>query len=261
MRGVQVAVPQQAKDRLEELQLLRDSALEASHSAQRRINLIDGSGSQLALKLADERNRQANAHNVLHRLLSACNQYLFQLRLPPDCYLEPVTTPVTLKKGETAADAIEAIRSQITAVHREMAQVRAAPVSRQSQQDAIHAYLARLALSARPKVVFDQHGNAKFQFREDFCTMNDVVGLLSLICPAELVSAFQLDAEPDPENALSPADRDHKLSELAAKLLELEHREEVLLRACAGTLPRPEMNPLAYLQVAIVTTEAQQAVA
>jgi hypothetical protein len=159
MRGIQVAVPQQAKDRLDELTLLRDSALEASHSAQRRLNMLSGDGSQLALKLADERNRQADAHNVLHRLLSACNQYLFQLRLAPGCYLEEVTTLVKLTKGETPSDAIDAVRSAISAVQREMALLRAAPLSRQSQQDAIHSYLARLALAARPKLNFDPQLN------------------------------------------------------------------------------------------------------
>jgi hypothetical protein len=71
--------------------MLRDSALEASHSAQRRLNMIDGD-SQMARRLADEKVRQANAHNVLSRLLSSANQWLFQLRLPPSCHLEPVTT-------------------------------------------------------------------------------------------------------------------------------------------------------------------------
>jgi hypothetical protein len=251
MRGVTVDVPAQAKERLDLLTLLRDSALEASRSCQSRLNALPDDGDKLAILTAKERDRQATAHNVLGRLLSACNQYLFQLRLPNGYYLEPVSTPVTLKKGETPAEAIDAIRSQIAAVQREMALVRSAPLKKQSRQDAIHSYLARLALAARPRINFDRDGNAQLRWREDFATMNDVVGLLALICPAELVNAFQLDAEPDTADAISPGEREQKLSDLAAKLLEFERKEEVLLRACDGILPRPEMSPEAFLQIRI----------
>jgi hypothetical protein len=93
---------------------------------------------QLAIKLATQRDREAQRHNVAHRLLSACNQYLFQLRLPPGYVLEPAPPiAIELKKGETVFEAIDAIRSQIAAVQREMALVRSAPLKRQSQQDAI----------------------------------------------------------------------------------------------------------------------------
>jgi hypothetical protein len=257
MRGVTVELPEQTKERLSQLTLLRDSALEASRSCQSRLNALPDDGDKLAILIAKERDRQASAHNVLGRLLSACNQYLFQLR---GCYLEPVTTPVSLKKGETPSDAIAATRSEIAMVQREMALVRSAPLKMQSRQDAIHRALARLALAARPRINF-RDGNASFQWREDFATMSDVVGLLALICPAELVNAFQLDVEPDTADAVSPEERERKLSELAAKLLELERKEEVLLRACDGILPRPEMSPEAYLQIRVVATEAQQQVA
>jgi hypothetical protein len=257
MRGVQVPVPKQAQDRLSELTMLRDSALEASHSAQRRLNMTDGD-SQMAQKLAGEKARQAAAHNELARLLSNCNQYLFQLRLPIGYCLEPAAVPVTLKKGETAADAIGVVRAEIAEINRHMPQVRSVPLKKQSQQDAIHSYLARLAMGARPKIGFDQQGNAKLAWREDFATMNDVVGLLALICPAELVSAFQLDVGPDPPNAISPDDREHKLSGLSAKLLELERREAALLAQADGILPRPEMNPQAYLQVRVAQQEQEE---
>jgi hypothetical protein len=90
--------------------------------------------------------------------------------------------------------------------------------------------------------------------------MNSVIGLLALICPAELISSFQLDAGPEPENAISPQEREARLSDLAAKLLELERRESALLGVAEGVLPRPEMSPQSFLQVRIAT-EAQQQVA
>jgi hypothetical protein len=174
--------------------------------------------------------------------------------------LEPSPVAIGLRKGETVFEAIDAIRSQIAAVQREMALVRSAPLKQQSQQDAIHSYIARLALAARPRINFDRDGNAQLAWREDFATMNDVVGLLALICPAELVNAFQLDAEPDTADAVSPEEREQKLSELSRSLLDLERREAALLNGVDGILPRPEMDPMAFLQVRIAM-EAQQQVA
>ena len=142
-----------------------------------------------------------------------------------------------------------------------MAQVRSAPLSRQAQQDAIHSCLARLALAARPKINFDQQGNARIAFAEEPATMKSVIGLLALICPAELVSSFQLDVGPEPAGAVSPQEREARLSDLAAKLLELERRESALLSVAEGVLPRPEMSPQAYLQVRIAMEAQQQQVA
>jgi hypothetical protein len=39
-RGIQVTVPQHAQDRLDELTVLRDAALDAAKSTQARINLL-----------------------------------------------------------------------------------------------------------------------------------------------------------------------------------------------------------------------------
>jgi hypothetical protein len=47
------------------------------------MNMLPDDADQLAIKLASERDKHALRHNHLHRLLSAVNQYLFQLRLPP----------------------------------------------------------------------------------------------------------------------------------------------------------------------------------
>jgi hypothetical protein len=242
--------------------MLRDSALEASHSAQRRINMVEGD-SEMAQRLAGEKARQATAHNVLSRLLSACNQYLFQLRLPIGYYLEPVVTKASPNKGETPQQAIERVRVGIGMIGAQLAAARRAPLSRQSQQDAIHAYLARLAMAGRPKVQFDAQGSARIAWPEDIATMNSVVGLLALICPAELVSAFQLDTGPEPPNALSVAERDAAIAKLSDDLLALERVEAALLSLADGILPRSEISPLAYLQLQIVAQqeEAQAAVA
>jgi hypothetical protein len=78
--------------------------------------------------------------------------------------------------------------------------------------------------------------------------------------PQELAVAFGIEQEPEHPDALSPEEGEQKLSELSDSLLALERRESALLNGVDGILPRPEMNPLAYLQVRI-TAEAQAKVA
>jgi hypothetical protein len=135
MRGVTVELPEQAKARLDELSMLRDSALDASRSCQQRMNMLDDDADKLAIKLATERDKHAQRHNILHRLLSAINQALFQMRLPPGYILEPAPPiAIELRKGETVFEAIDAIRSQIAGLQREMALVRAAPLRKQSKR-------------------------------------------------------------------------------------------------------------------------------
>jgi hypothetical protein len=262
MRGVQVEVPPSATARLTELSLNRDLALESSRACQQKINLLpDDAPSQMLARLRTERDKQAANNNTLHRLLSACNQYLFQLRLPPGYYLKPLSVSVTLAKGQTAAEAIDAVRHEIAGINQQILAVRRAPLKQQSRQTAIHRALASMALAARPKLNFDQHGNASFVWREDLASMNDMVGILALMFPSELVNAFQLGDEPDQPNAISPEERENKLSELSLALLSAERRESALLDKADGVLVRPDMSPAAFLQIEVVAQEAQAAVA
>jgi hypothetical protein len=92
---------------------------------------------------------------------------------------------------------------------------------------------------------------------------DDVIGILSLFMggPAELMAAFDLDAGPEPPNALSPEERWAAIGKLQSDLLALERIEAALLERADGALPRPEMSPLAYLGIEVVAVEVEAAVA
>jgi hypothetical protein len=66
--------------------------------------------------------------------------------------------------------------------------------------------------------------------------------------------ARELGAEPEPANAVSPLEREKRLSELSASLLALERREECLNERAAGDgleiLRWPDASPLAVLGIA-----------
>jgi hypothetical protein len=262
-RGIQVEVPQHAQDRLDELTVLRDAALDAAKSTQSRINLLtEETAGQMRQRLAADLNKHTRCQNDFMRLLSACNQWLIQLRLGPGQYLAPVTIAGTPPEGQTAADAISHIRGLIGALNHKMLVTKRAPVKHGSQREAIISHLAYLAQRVRPRLNVDRNGKAHIVWAEDLIAdKNDLLGLFALICPGETLAMFQIDEKPEPADALTPEEREARLSKLSDELLELERREVALLTLAEGMLPRPETNPMAYLQVQIVEAQAEAAVA
>jgi hypothetical protein len=90
---------------------------------------------------------------------------------------------------------------------------------------------------ARPKIVFDVRGNASVHWVDDIVTGKD--DLLSVLAwalgPQQLAAAFarQLEQEPERADALSPTERERRISELSATLLSLERREEEAIMLAA----------------------------
>jgi hypothetical protein len=270
MRGIQVQVPDQAKQRLDELTIQRDLAMDQQKALQARINMCDDTSDSLIRdRLAAEHSKQALRANHLQRLVSACNQFLMQLRLVPGTALE-VHPPLNLTIKTSLAKAVETTQRMIRECQQDIAKVRALPLKQSSKREAARAYLERLAQVYAPKIVFDGKGNAKATWREDMVVSKDEI--LSLIVwalgpngPAELVEAFAIDDEPEPEDAISPEDRHQQLSTFANALLQLERQEECIIRNAVADgfelTRRPDANPMAVLNLVIVAQEPQQQVA
>jgi hypothetical protein len=246
----------------------RDLALDQTKALQARINMLDGSP-QLAERLVSERDKQALRANHLQRLVSSCNQYLMQLRLAPGTALE-VHPPLNLTIKTSLPKAVESTREQIADLQKEIAKVRSAPLKVESKRDAARAYLERLAQVYAPRIVFDGRGGAKATWREDMVVSKDeilalIVWALGPNGPAELVEAFQIDDEPEPEDAISPEERHQQLSKFANTLLTLERQENSLISCAAADgheiTRRPDANPMAVLNLVIVQQEPAQQVA
>jgi hypothetical protein len=270
MRGIQVVVPEQAQQRLEDLRISAEMALDQTRALQARINMADGaSDSLIRERLIAERDKQSLRHNSLSRLVSACNQWLMQLRLVPGTALE-VHPPLNLTIKTSLPAAVASTREQIADLQKEIAKVRAAPLKVSSKRESARAYLERLAQTYAPRIVFDGRGNAKAMWREDMVVSKDEI--LSLIAwalgpngPAELVEAFAIDEEPEPEDAISPEERERQLAKFANTLLTLERQENSLISCAAADgfeiVRRADANPLAVLNLVIVRQEPQQQVA
>jgi hypothetical protein len=268
MRGVQVQVPDQAKQRLDELVIARDLALDQTRTLQARINQSDGAEDLFRLRLTAERDRHEHRHATLARLVSSCNQFLMQLRLAPGTALE-VHPPLDLSIKTSLPRAVEATRTRIADLQQEIARTRALPIKHASRQEAIDRYLNRLSLCFAPKVGFDVHGNARVIWNEEIVhSKDDVLGLLHWLAPATVSKAFAelLAAEPEPEEAISPAERDQQLGRFADTLLVLERQEEHLVSFAATSegieiLRRHDAAPMAVLNLVIVRQEAEAKVA
>src|SRR5262249_10267865 len=113
IRGIAVALLDGASAKLSELQMQRDASLDASRSANTRLQALPRDGDQrMRDRLAAEQGKHAERHRLLSRVVSACNQFWMELR--PGTVLEPAqTVAVTLKSGETVATAIAGVREEI----------------------------------------------------------------------------------------------------------------------------------------------------
>jgi hypothetical protein len=215
MRGVTVTVPEAAKARLAELELLRNAGIDAAKAAQQRIMLPADAPPGFRTRLETERDKHTRCQNDFHRLYSACCQYLVQLRLPPGQELQTAApVAVEVPRGETVFEAIDAIRHEIAGINQQIVAVRRAPLRKSSQEEALGRYLASQAMRVRPRVGFDAQGNAKVLWNEDLVhTKDDILGVLAWFMggPAELMAAFDLDAGPESENALTPDERAQQL--------------------------------------------------
>jgi hypothetical protein len=252
LRGVTVAVPESAKARLDQLNVEVSMALDQQRALQGRANQVEP-GSAFHEKLIAERDKHGQRHAALHRLLSATNQFLFQLRLPPGQMLAPVTVAAGLRKGETAAQAVAKLRVEMLSISAELAKLRMAPLPIADQLMAAEQYISRRAMLGAPKVVI-QRDTLNLVWHDDVVTSKtDLISLLCWLAPKSVLSAVraEIEAAPEAANAMRAADRDAKIAQLSAQLLEKERIESVLLEG-TDLLPRPDMSPWAFLQIGVV---------
>jgi hypothetical protein len=221
-------------------------------------------GKGLLARLTAERDRFAARHRVYARLLSACNQWLTELRLPSGAVLELApAVEVKLAPGQTASAALAEVRAEIVSLQRELASVRSAPLRKASQRESVATYLARLVQRVQPRIGFDTKGNAKVQWPiEDMVVKDDLLAVLAwALGPDALLTAFtrEIEREPERADAVTPVEREKRISELLVQLLESERREAALLDGLDNILPRPDMDPRAFLGVVVAQAQASAA--
>jgi hypothetical protein len=250
MRGVTVELPEAARAKLSDIEAQRCIAEDLLRGCAQRINSLPREAVELRERLVVERDKHAERHRVLSMLVSRVNQFCVELRGNVALECAPAVE-IKLKASETVVAALAATRAQIAGVQRELAAVRKAPLCRSSQEEAIRAHLARLV--QRPKIGFDARGGALVTWVEDMATMDGVLGLLAFVLPEQVSAAFAHDLEPESPGAVSPLEREKRISELSVSLLALERTEEALIERAASEgielARRGDASPVAVLGV------------
>jgi len=259
MRGVTVELPESARAKLSDIEAQRCIAEDLLRGTAQRLTSLPREAVELRERLAVERDKHAERHRSLSMIVSRCNQFWSELRANVALEVAPAVE-IKLKASETVVAALAATREQIAGAQRELVQVRKAPLCRSSQEEAIRAHLARLV--QRPKIGFDARGGALLTWTEDMATMDGVLGLLAFVLGPEQVSAaFSRDLEPESPGAVSPLEREKRISELSVSLLALERTEEALILRAAGEgielARRSDASPVAVLGVVVVNANAR----
>jgi hypothetical protein len=261
MRGVSVALPDAAKSKLQELSLTREAALDAARSAANRLNNSPrDTDKQILNRLTQERDRHNYRHAQLSQLLSRVNQWIMELRggtltLAPQINVE-------LRSNETLNTAISNMRSEIAALHQQLAIVRRAPLPVSDQKQAALDYVARLARTARPNISVVKD-TLRVTWHDDIIAgKDDALALLAWVAPDQVLATLEraIEQQPTPINSMPANERIARVSELEDQLQELEAREEALISRASNegieVLRRPDASPACVLGVVVTTAKA-----
>jgi hypothetical protein len=249
-------LPELARSKLRDLELLRMAAEDSARSATGRLgSLPRDADPKMHERLEVERAKQARNAGLLQQLNSKIMQCLAEL--PPNAVLEMApASAVELKPGENPTAALATLRTKIDEVQRDLAKTKRAPMPLSDQSEAAMAYVAQLIRQGRPKigVVGDR---LRVNFRGDMFAPEDVLSLVSWLSPDLVCTAIEreLASQPERSDAMPVGARLKRVAELEASLLELERQEEALIgRANADgfdVLRRSDASPLCVLGLAI----------
>jgi hypothetical protein len=199
-------------------------------------------------------------HDQLHGLTSNLKQWLHGL--PKGTVLEMAEVPPNpVRKGETLEKAINRVRGEIVSVGNRLDVTKHAPRPKDERKaDAAEIVRQRAALG-RPR--YDERGGHLVPDHVDPTKMDrdtvfvDVLNYDAWKNPDAVLAAYHrdIDAMPDPVDAMPTPERISRVGELSAALLELERQEEHLIERAAGSglliERRTDASPAAVLNVRV----------
>lgn len=191
-------------------------------------------------------------------------------------FAEPIQ--VRLSKGQTAPDAVEAIRTEIADLKASISTVETAPRPSAETKAAARQMVEALAESGRPDLAPSvQHAEAprwpttlceNFAGRPlldlEAARQFDTPGLLAWLLKDRLIAALdaEIDALTDDAAAIATADRPKRVAELKAQALDAELREEAFIVAAEHqgvTIDRRhDIDPRAFLGLTVAAPEPSE---
>jgi hypothetical protein len=256
MRGPAVELPEPAREKLQELAIAADSALDSARSANQRLQSLPSDASdQIRSRLTAARDQHNVRHQTLSRLLNASKQWHAQLCSGSVLEVAPAVD-VALKDAT-----LESVRVEIARLKTQLAGVRNASLPISDLKQLAQDYVVELVRRGKPRIgiVGDE---LRVQWRGDTVVVEDTAALLCWFAPDQMLRRleYELDQLPAREDALSADARIERVAELEAKIFQVELQEAALLERAGidSVLPRPDMSPPAYLGVTIAPALAQE---
>jgi hypothetical protein len=123
--------------------------------------------------------------------------------------------------------AIGKLRVEMLSIAQDLQRIRHAPLPVADQVAAAEQYVAQRAAYSGPRigVLRDQ---LQLQWPDDVVgSKQDMLGVLCWLAPTSVAAALkrEIETQPSPANALPAADRNRRVQELEARLLDIERRE------------------------------------
>lgn len=210
------------------------------------------------IKLLRDRLQEAQARDfTMRNLVSSLSLYINRLANNQGVSVS-MFDKRQLPKRKRAADpreALEAIRSEIESTKGEIGAIERAPLKGSSKRAACKKYLDDLLASGTPKANVNAQGEVSIRLGTgpDSVALFDakgsrLLGLMLHLVGEEVVLDKLAPRETERADAITPAQRDERLSELRAQLLLLEREEEALVES-SGVLRRADADPRAILGV------------
>lgn len=170
---------------------------------------------------------------------------------------------VKLKPGQTASDAVAAVREEIAVLIAERLDVEQAGLPLDELKAQARKWVTQRQMKGRLHIRAGHREGFEVAFETDgFAPKLDVLAFLTLYDPDGTVKLIERELErmPKPKLALTPAERESRLSDLSYKLLDLERREERLIELAADDLTfiprRPHASPTAILGIVVTSKVA-----
>jgi hypothetical protein len=257
-------LPEQAREKL----LMLDAArVEQAAAAAARLP-YEVQDAKIMQRVHQSQERHAQRHNEIHALCSRIRQFLNSL--PANVTFEPAD-PVNAmpRKGETLAQAIERLRSEIADTHNHLDVVKGAPLPVADIKALCRARVK--AMAARPRVWVGARGEFAMSFVDaqridTLASLDDIAAMLAFADPESFSKRLEDEIDRqlgDQTLATMPkGERERRTAELAEQLLELERQEEALIdsaQAQGQDIPRREnADPRAVLQITVAAKQRAQ---
>lgn len=159
------------------------------------------------------------------------------------------------KRSGDAAEALDAIRAEIDSTKSQIAAIERAPLKGKSKRAAVKRYLSTLVANGKPTANVNAQGEVSIRLGSgpDSVALFDakgsrLLGMVMHLVGEDKVLDLLAPQEQERPDAITPAERDERLTELRDQLLLLEREEESLIDS-SGVMRRADADPRAILGV------------